>query len=79
MIRLWQTWKTFGVLCVVIAVFFVCMASAGLERWVTAQTPASGSGGNALIGKLEGPEVISDLAQFPTTLHEAPISPGAES
>src|SRR5262252_7046206 len=72
MIRLWHTWKTCGVLSVLIAVFLVYMASGGLERWATAQTPAASSGGNALIGKLEGPEVISDPAQFPKTFKEAP-------
>ena len=50
----------------------VLIASGGLERWATAQTPAASSGGNALIGKLEGPEVIVDPAQFPKTFKEAP-------
>src|SRR5215813_4805072 len=72
MIRLWHTWKTCGVLSVLIAVFLVYMASGGLERWATAQTPATSSGGNALIGKLEGPEVIVDPGQFPKTFKEAP-------
>src|SRR6266849_8388219 len=70
MIRLWQTWKTVGVLSVLIAVFFVCMASGGMARWATAQTSAASGAGNALIGKLEGPEVIVDPAQIPTTFHE---------
>ena len=72
MIRLWHTWKTLGMLCVLTVVVLVLIASGGLERWATAQTPAASSGGNALIGKLEGPEVIVDPAQFPKTFKEAP-------
>src|SRR4029453_6470122 len=72
MIRLWQTWKTFVVLSVLIGVFLVCMASGRLERWATAQTPAASGTGNALIGKLEGPEGIGDPAHVPQTFKEAP-------
>ena len=72
MIRLWQTWKTFGVLSVLTGVLLVGMASGRLERWATAQTPATSGTGNALIGTLEGPEVIIDPAQFPKTFQEAP-------
>ena len=72
MIRLGHMWKILGMLCVLTAVVFVLIASGGLERWATAQTPAASSGGNALIGKLEGPEVIVDPGQFPKTFKEAP-------
>ncbi len=72
MIRLWHTWKILGMLCVLTAVVFLLIAGGGLQRWATAQTPAAGSGGNALIGKLEGPEVIVDPTQFPKTFKEAP-------
>src|SRR5689334_6091292 len=72
MIRLRHTWKLLGILCVLTAVVFVLIAGGGLERWATAQTPTAGGGGNVLIGKLEGPEVIVDPAQFPKTFKEAP-------
>jgi hypothetical protein len=49
MIRLWQTWKTLGVLCVLTAIVLVLIASGGLEPWATAQTPAAGSGGTLLL------------------------------
>src|SRR2546422_4901526 len=72
MIRLRHTWKILGMLCVRTTVVFLLIAGGGLQRWATAQTPAVGSGGNALIGKLEGPEVIVDPTQFPKTFKEAP-------
>ncbi|MEE9148170.1 MAG: hypothetical protein V3U27_12315, partial [Candidatus Tectomicrobia bacterium] len=34
--------------------------------------PAEAQGGAALIGKQEGPEVITDTAQWPKTFNEAP-------
>jgi len=37
-----------------------------------AQTPLASSEKPALVGKLEGPEVITDPAQFPTSFKEAP-------
>src|SRR5262245_52336471 len=46
--------------------------SAGAERLAVAGAPAAGGGGASLIGKLEGPEVVTDPAQFPTSLQEAP-------
>jgi ABC-type transport system substrate-binding protein len=49
------------------------LASTGMVQWqAAAQTPASGGVGTVLIGKLEGPEVITDLTRFPKTYQEAP-------
>jgi peptide/nickel transport system substrate-binding protein len=42
------------------------------ERLAVAGAPASSGGGTSLVGKLEGPEVISDPAKFPKTFKEAP-------
>jgi peptide/nickel transport system substrate-binding protein len=42
------------------------------ERWAGAGAPAASGGGTSLIGKLEGPEVITDPAQFPKSFKEAP-------
>jgi hypothetical protein len=40
MIRLWHTWKIWGMLYVLTAVVYVLIAGGGLERWATAQTPS---------------------------------------
>jgi peptide/nickel transport system substrate-binding protein len=51
----------------------VALAVSGVtERWAVAGAPAAGSGGTSLIGKLEGPEVVTDPAQFPKSFKEAP-------
>jgi peptide/nickel transport system substrate-binding protein len=42
------------------------------ERWAGAGAPAASGGGASLIGKLEGPEVVTDPAQFPKSFQEAP-------
>ena len=66
-------WKTFGILSVLTAVLFVWTVDGGLARRVAAQTPAaSGVVGSALIGTLEGPEVITDPARIPKQFSEAP-------
>ena len=42
------------------------------EQLAVAGAPAASGGGTSLIGKLEGPEVITDPAQFPKSFKEAP-------
>ena len=42
------------------------------EGRVAAQTPIASSEKTSLVGKLEGPEVITDPAKFPTSYKEAP-------
>jgi peptide/nickel transport system substrate-binding protein len=45
----------------------------GLMEWeATAGAPATSGGGTSLIGKLEGPEVVTDVAKFPKSFKEAP-------
>ncbi|HSF30275.1 MAG TPA: ABC transporter substrate-binding protein [Candidatus Tectomicrobia bacterium] len=45
----------------------------GLTDWeATAGAPAPSGAGTSLIGKLEGPEVITDAAKFPKSFKEAP-------
>ena len=66
MIRSWHTRKTLGGL-LLLSVALVVLAAVG---WTAQQ--AAAQGGSALIGKLEGPEVITDPAKFPKTFKEAP-------
>jgi peptide/nickel transport system substrate-binding protein len=70
--RTWHTWKTFCRLLVLVGMLLVWMDSAGLARWAAAQTPAASGAGSSLIGTLEGPQVITDAAQFPRQFSEAP-------
>ena len=70
--RTWHTWKTFGRLSVLMVMLLGWMGSAGLARWAAAQTPAASGAGSPLIGTLEGPQVITDAAQFPRQFNEAP-------
>ena len=42
------------------------------DRWAVAGAPAASGGGGSLIGKLEGPEVVTDPTQFPKSFKEAP-------
>jgi peptide/nickel transport system substrate-binding protein len=41
-------------------------------RQAMAGAPSGGADGSSLIGKLEGPEVVTDAAKFPKTFKEAP-------
>jgi len=54
------------------AVVVLLTAGHWVVRVAAAQTPIAGSEQPALVGKLEGPEVITDPAQFPTSFKEAP-------
>src|SRR5262245_10335660 len=72
MIHVWRTWKTSGILSIGIAVLCVWTGGAGIEQHVAAQTPAASGTGNPLIGTFEGPEVVTDPAQFPQTFRESP-------
>ncbi|MBI4641355.1 MAG: ABC transporter substrate-binding protein [Candidatus Tectomicrobia bacterium] len=71
MIRLCHIRKARGILSLFTVALLAVMASGGAEREVTAATPAA-SGGSTLIGKLEGPEIITDPAKFPKKFKEAP-------
>jgi hypothetical protein len=58
---------------VVLSIAIVALTVSGVtERWVGAGAPAAGGGGTSLIGKLEGPAVVTDPAQFPKSYREAP-------
>src|SRR5918996_3351275 len=50
----------------------VVVACGVAHREVLAGAPGAGGGGTSLIGKLEGPEVVTDPAEFPKTYKEAP-------
>jgi peptide/nickel transport system substrate-binding protein len=49
----------------------VLAASGAGAPWAAAGAPAASGAGSALIGTLEGPEVITDPAQFPKKFSEA--------
>jgi peptide/nickel transport system substrate-binding protein len=54
------------------AVVVLLTAGPWMVRVAAAQMPIAGSEQPSLVGKLEGPEVITDPAQFPTSFKEAP-------
>src|SRR2546423_185911 len=55
-----------------VVVVVLMTAEPWAVRVAAAQTPIAGSEKTPLVGKLEGPEVITDPAQFPTSFKEAP-------
>jgi peptide/nickel transport system substrate-binding protein len=64
--------QAFEVLSWVAIVLLTLTASAGVEPGAMAQTTGDSTIGKALVGKLEGPEVLTDRAKFPQTFSEAP-------
>ena len=73
MMRFWGTRKIRGVLSLLITIASILLTVSGrMEPPAVAQTPAASGAGSALIGTLEGPEVITDPAQFPKKFSEAP-------
>jgi peptide/nickel transport system substrate-binding protein len=67
MIRLGQTGKAFEMLSVLAVALLALVAGSRIEPAAMAQTI-----GGSMIGKLEGPEVITNPAQFPKTFQESP-------
>jgi peptide/nickel transport system substrate-binding protein len=60
-----------NIFCLLIAL--VALTVSGVtERLAVAGAPAASGAGTSLIGKLEGPEIITDPAMFPKTFKEAP-------
>jgi len=58
---------------VVLSMAVVALTVSGVtEQLAVAGAPATSGGGTSLIGKLEGPEVVTDPAQFPKSFKEAP-------
>src|SRR5919198_3801374 len=70
-IRLYRTRKTMAMLPFLIVAVLI-LAADGAAGKAAAGTSATSSGGSPLIGKLEGPEIITDPAKFPQTFKEAP-------
>lgn len=62
-----RAWPSF---CIV--ALGILMAAGGIVREVRADAASASSNRSTLIGQLEGPEVITDPAQFPTQFSEAP-------
>ncbi len=52
-----------------LAVTLCVLAASG---WMGGYAAAAGPAGSDLVGKLEGPEVVTDPAQFPKSFKEAP-------
>ena len=52
-----------------LAVALCVLAASG---WLAGHAVAAGPAGSELIGKLEGPEVVTDTAKFPKSFKEAP-------
>jgi peptide/nickel transport system substrate-binding protein len=71
MLRLWHTCKQSVVLSLLMIIPFLLAAGGRVGSEAAAGTAAP-SGGSSLIGKLEGPEVITNPAKFPKTFKEAP-------
>ena len=62
---------------VVLSIAVVALTVSGVtERLAVAGTPAASGGGTSLIGKLEGPEVVTDPAQFPKSLQGSAATGG---
>ena len=66
MSRAWHGRKKWVTLPLVVIICWGLAIGAWSQQQAVAQI------GNALIGKVEGPEVITDPARFPTTFNEAP-------
>jgi peptide/nickel transport system substrate-binding protein len=72
MVQLWRVRQPLAVWSLLAAALLLMMAYGGTWCQAGAGTAEMVGGGNALIGTLEGPEIITDPAQFPKTFHEAP-------
>ena len=66
MSRAWHGRKKWVTLPLVVIIFWGLAIGAWSQQQAVAQV------GNALIGKVEGPEVITDPARLPTAFNEAP-------
>jgi peptide/nickel transport system substrate-binding protein len=72
MIRLWRAWHPLKVLALLAAVWLLLGASGGVGREAGGDTAETSASASALLGKLEGPAVITDPAQFPKSFNEPP-------
>ena len=66
--KVWQTRKTARVMAGLVVALLGLTLGGGTLR-LAAAAPA----GSDLMGKLEGPEVVSDPAQVPKSFKEAPL------
>jgi hypothetical protein len=73
MIQSWRAQHLLKVVALPAVVGLPFMASGGVWRGAEGGTAETGAAGNTLMGKLEGPGVITDPAQFLPSFHEAPI------
>jgi hypothetical protein len=64
--------RPWGTLCLLMAALCVMATAEGSWRVPWAGSAEMSGAATPLIGKLEGPEIITDPAQFPTSFNEAP-------
>jgi peptide/nickel transport system substrate-binding protein len=72
MVQLWRVRLPLVVWSLLAATLLLITAYGGTWREAGAGAAETIGGGNALIGTLEGPAIITDPAKFPKTFHEAP-------
>src|SRR5215813_150777 len=72
MVQLWRVWHPLAVWSLMAAALLLITAYGGTWCQAGAGAAEMAGGSNALIGMLEGPEIITDPAKFPKTFHEAP-------
>jgi peptide/nickel transport system substrate-binding protein len=70
--RVYYPKDTWGILFLCVIALLLSLTSGGAGPEAIAGTADQGSRGSSLIGSLEGPEIVADPAQFPTTFSEAP-------
>jgi peptide/nickel transport system substrate-binding protein len=68
----WRTKAIVSLSLWLVSVLMLVTAGGWAVRTAVAQTPGASDGKSSLIGQLEGPEVITDPAQFPSSFTEAP-------
>jgi peptide/nickel transport system substrate-binding protein len=69
--RGWRPWHPGKVFSLLAMVSLLSVASGGVEHEACGGGAAETSGG-ALVGKLEGPEIVTDPVHFPTSYNEPP-------
>jgi peptide/nickel transport system substrate-binding protein len=72
MIQAWRAWHLLRIVSPLAVVWLLLMTGGGREGEAEGGAAETGPGGNTLIGKLEGPEVLTDPAQVPRSFNEAP-------
>jgi peptide/nickel transport system substrate-binding protein len=72
MIQSWRLWHPLKIARLLVVVGLLLAVGGGAWHGAQGGTAEAAAGGSALIGKLEGPEVMTDPAQSPTSFNEVP-------